>query len=300
MSGRSMVALVGQQPIPNLLGIRYEGPDSVLLLETDRTRSVSERLGRLIAGEVARVERLKVAAYDIAAIRAALRTAVDQLGGQEGVTYNLTGGTKPMMIAAYELARQHQRPFAYVQSEGGSNLIYRYGFVGGEAAISESKELPTLLDIDDYVLAHVPSYTLRETDQWFEKLVYRELSSSQRFDELVQCVKVGNALEIDLVLRLGNYVGFAELKSGADETHKSGVDQLGTAADREAFGTYTRRLLINDRQLDHNVIGLAAARGVRVISLKSARPDRSSLSSEDRTTLIDTTLRHLGRFGDRA
>ncbi|MGI6209938.1 MAG: DUF1887 domain-containing protein, partial [Anaerolineae bacterium] len=199
---------------------------------------------------------------------------------------------------AYGLAQETKRPFIYLQSEGGKSLVYRYDAEQGLPRLVNRAETPALLTIDDYLRAHVRDYRIKPFDQWFERLVYEELDRSGQFDELMANVVLGPAQEVDLVLRKGNYVGFAELKSGKEEGHKAGIDQLMSAADKAGFGTYTRKLLINDRQLDQNVLALAAARKIRVISLKGAQPNRP-LPPADRDMLIAEALRWLGRFGDR-
>jgi len=291
MAGGLMVALVGEQPIPNVLAIRYEQPETVLLVETETTAAVGRRLAALFPD----AEHVTVPPYDMAAIRIGMRA---KIAGRGNATYNLTGGTKPMAMAGYGLAQEEARPVTYIQSEGGTNVFYRYQFDDGQPVLVAKEALPTLLTIDDYLRAQYGVYTHAAPGQWFEKLVSDTLMAAGQIDELMTCVKVGPAMEVDLVLRKGNYIGFAELKSGADETHKSGVDQVSGDADRVTSGTYTRRMLINDRQLDHNVLTVAQARGVRVVTLKSAEPGKP-LAVADRDKLVNETLRFLGRFGDR-
>ena len=101
-------------------------------------------------------------------------------------------------------------------------------------------------------------------------------------------------------LFIQNYTPQSRRDRDPDAEHSVIMDELEyvIAADKAGFGTYTRKLLINDRQLDQNVLALAAARGIRVISLKGAQPNRP-LPPADRDMLIAEALRWLGRFGDR-
>lgn len=40
--------------------------------------------------------------------------------------FNLTGGTKPMSLAAFLVAFQRKAPFVYFQTEGGHSLLFHY------------------------------------------------------------------------------------------------------------------------------------------------------------------------------
>lgn len=62
-----MIALIGEQPIPNLLPIRHVKPIEVLLVRTDRTKQVSERLEKVVKQDVG-VHFCHVDPYDIAKI----------------------------------------------------------------------------------------------------------------------------------------------------------------------------------------------------------------------------------------
>ncbi len=45
---------------------------------------------------------------------------------RDEITFNLTGGTKTMAFAAYELAKSMRSPFTYLQSEGNTSQLFRY------------------------------------------------------------------------------------------------------------------------------------------------------------------------------
>ena len=112
-----MVSLLGEQPIPNLIPIRFYQPDVALLVYTTRTQTVHRRLEGLIQS---RLRSCQVDPYDISSIF----IEVDGVVAQEksaGVDFlfNLTGGTKAMMLAGYRLAQSYGSPFLYLQTEGG-------------------------------------------------------------------------------------------------------------------------------------------------------------------------------------
>jgi len=57
------ISLIGEQPIPNLLPLRYQPPDVAVLVHTDRTRRVAQRLEELLAPKVT-VRLLPTDPYD--------------------------------------------------------------------------------------------------------------------------------------------------------------------------------------------------------------------------------------------
>src|SRR5262245_1255988 len=101
-----MVALVGEQPAPNLLPLRHFDPAEVALVCTDLTAARAARLADVI-GQRARRPLCKTDAYRVADIRQALESYLGECGWEgEQLIFNLTGGTKTMALAAYEVARQ--------------------------------------------------------------------------------------------------------------------------------------------------------------------------------------------------
>jgi hypothetical protein len=288
MSQNVMIALVGEQPIPNLLPVRHDKPNRVILVHTQRTRLVSQRLTSLLGDAVVTLE---VTPYDIMAIQQALKQFISERGWMATeVNFNLTGGTKPMAFAAYRLAEELSSSFMYLQSEGGKSLIYRYEFSEWRARLVREEEIPSVLTIDDYLRAHLGDYEEGPLKQRFEKMVYDTLCPV--LDEIKTSVKHGGALEVDLVLRCGNQVGVSEVKSGRKAQSRKGIDQLNTAAEQRYLGTYTRKFLIVDRLLGSNNRALAEGHRIMVIELCSAAT--GSLSDEDRGRLITTIRKELG------
>ena len=66
-----MVALVGGQPLPNLLPVRQDKPEGVLLVYTQRTAQVAGRLSATLKDET-QVFEVETEAYDIPKIVTAL------------------------------------------------------------------------------------------------------------------------------------------------------------------------------------------------------------------------------------
>lgn len=289
MNQEVMIALIGEQQIPNLLPIRHEKPERVVLVYTDRTEKGFERLKGLLGD--AHVDPLKVKSpYDINAIQQDLRGFIN-VGGFDSsqIIFNLTGGTKPMAFAAYRLAEELSSPFLYLQSEGGKSLVYRYEFSGSGPKLVKQDVIPTLLTIDDYLKAHLGSYEKASKQEPFEELVHGAICDS--VNESTRSITHGS-LEIDLVIRCGNQVGIAEIKSGKKGLKKEGIDQLNTAGEQRYLGTYTRKFLIVNRKVGSQNRKLAEAHRIRVIELCSA--EGGTLSLEDKGELVRTIRKDLG------
>ena len=289
MDQKVMIALIGEQPIPNLLPIRYEKPDRITLVYTNRTEKGFERLKGLLGEDI--VDPLKIKSpYDIFEIEQDLGSFINRNGfNPSHIIFNLTGGTKPMAFASYHLAEELSSPFIYLQSEGGKSLIYRYEFLEGKIRLIKKDAIPTLLTIDDYLKAYLKSYNKASKKESFEELVYDAICDS--VDECERSI-IHGSLEIDLVMRCGNQVGIAEIKSGKKALKKEGIDQLNTASEQRYLGTYTRRFLIVDREIGSENRALAEAHRIRVIELCSA--DTGVLSPEDSDELRRAIRKDLG------
>jgi hypothetical protein len=225
-----------------------------------------------------------VSAFDIVQIRTQLGKSLADQGWRGPQTiFNLTGGTKTMAFAAYELAVRLGSDFIYLQSEGGRSLIYRYVTVGGAPVLEgEPQEVPPLLTIDDYLRVHVETYVVegyaKGDGGLFEKAVHDALQPC--VDEICAGVRFSATVEVDLIVRCGNQLGIIEAKMG--KPSKEGIGQLTTAGGREYLGTYTRRLLIVGRSWAgvDDLKDLAAARDITLIELPSYQ-QTGSLSQSD-------------------
>lgn len=284
-----MIALIGEQPIPNLLPIRYEKPDRVMLVYTDRTEKSYERLKDLLGA--AKIDPLKIQSpYDIFSILRDIRISINDMSyDSSSIIFNLTGGTKPMAFASYHLAEELSSPFLYLQREGGKSLIYRYEFSKGSAQLIKRDVIPDVLSIDDYLKAHLGNYKEAVPKDPFEMLVKDALIGS--VSETASSINHG-ALEIDLVIRCGNQIGIAEVKTGKKARKKDGIDQLNTAGEQRYLGTYTRKFLILDREVGSQNRALAEAHRINVIELCSG--ESGDLSPEDKEKLVLSIRKDLG------
>jgi hypothetical protein len=282
-----LISLMGEQIIPNLLPSLYLKPDTTVLVYTDRTEPVMERLLPLLENPA---PPLKVPAFEISEVQGALSQFISKQGWDEqDVIFNLTGGTKPMVLAAHQVARQLRSPFVYLQSEGGQSLLYHHAFANEGRLKSTKERLPTLVNLDIYLRAHLGAYTAQSPRTISEEVVHDVIRPV--VDECKTSVQCG-ALEIDLVMRCGNQVGIAEVKSGKSANKKEGIDQLTTAGAQRYLGTYTRRFLIVDRKIRSNNRALAEAHRIHIIEIPGIAEGK--LSETEMATLMQTVLDALG------
>ncbi|MCR4407430.1 MAG: DUF1887 family CARF protein [Anaerolineae bacterium] len=290
----ALILLVGEQPAPNLLPTCHLKPDTVLLVHTDRTRDIAERLKDLLSKDCRCLLR-NVDPYDLPGIQLALRGFLDQELVGYRLLFNLTGGTKPMSLAAFLTASQRSAPFVYFQTEGGRSLLHRYQFTDqGKVRLESSEELSVTLTLDDYLRAQVGNYTTESPRDEFEQQVYQTLQSIPELEIFTSVRPQGlEALEIDFVVRLGNQVGVMEAKTkGA----KSGIDQIQAVAEQRYLGTYMAKFLVSGRPVDRNNKNLAQAYSIEVIELPSYA-DVGSLNDGDRKELRQRVLKRLGKRG---
>jgi hypothetical protein len=294
-----MISLVGEQPIPTLLPVRYLQPAKTLLVYTTTTEPVAKRLSGLIAGS----ELVKTSAYEFGSVLQELRSACASLRGE--LLFNLTGGTKIMSLAAYALAIERQSDFVYLQSEGHQSLLFRYPPASNNPVLPEP--IPALISCDDYLRAHWSGYRT----EGFHRDSTGNLSEGGRFEQCIHSALVkefellsgirpegvGDQIEIDLVIRWENQVGIAEIKLGdvKEESLKKGIDQLATAGRREYLGTYTVKFLITARSVrDKKIRTLAENSNVHIVEM-GYNSDRSRLEPQDTANLIRRIKEKLGK-----
>jgi hypothetical protein len=293
-----MISLIGEQPIPNLLPLRYQPPDVAALVYSDFTERAAKRLTRLLPRGCT-PWLLSVSAYDIEAIRRAIAGLIaEQKWAPADLVLNLTGGTKAMALAAYLAAAEQRADFLYLQSEGKQTRLYRYAFdEAGSPRLAADSLLPGLITIDDYLRAFVEDYHLTGFANdleggLFEKAIYNALDPV--VDQIVAGVKLMGALDVDLVVRCDNQVGIIEAKTGGGV--KKGIDHLNTAGGQRYLGTYTQKILVSDQVWNHtrsNLRELAEARRIEVIELPSFSA-QGTLADEDTAMLVRRVRECLG------
>lgn len=301
----NLVCLIGEQTIPNLLPILYYQKKGelkkALLVHTnnENSKKAGQRLKKLCERKQIKTDLLDIGdAYRLRSIVEKLREKICYQPDADW-TFNLTGGTKLMVLAAVQLAADFNHPCIYYQTESerdqhlGKLLLYRVDENGYFVERPEGGEvLPSLLTLEDYLLAHMDGYAEQEIDKsqtgWkLEEAVYNALKG--QVDEIMRRIKpegVKNQIEIDLLIRVANQVGVVEVKTGGGGSGKDAVDQLTTVAAREYFGTYALRFLVTQQAKEDRYKALASALRVKVIDLIDYRGG-TTLSPIDQRNLLE-------------
>jgi hypothetical protein len=157
-----LITLVGEQPLPALLVGRHLQPDRTFLVCTDRTEGVARRLKSLVPqGELLRID----VAFRIDRVLAELADTPLPAGAR--VTFDGTGGTKPMSLALYNLAAlsaasEADAEFVYLQTARGRSTLHTYHFPerGGLPEHHTAEPLRSdLLTLNLYLQAHLGGST---------------------------------------------------------------------------------------------------------------------------------------------
>lgn len=288
-----MISLIGEQPAPNLLPVRHYRPEHVVLVYTKRTEKIRDRLNQLIRADV---YPLEVSPYAIDEISDQLeRYVLEREWDVSDLLFNVTGGTKPMALAATMVAQRIGAPIIYFQSEGKYSRIYKYNFYNDQNSIKPAGivEVDSTISLDDYLTLYLGDYDTGEPRHPLETAVRDVLEATPLIDEVFTSIKPASqpALEVDLIIRCGNQIGVGEIKmKGA----KAGIDQLAAVTDQRYLGTYVAKFLISGESLHHNNRHLAQAYNIMVIELKSFA-EMQQLNEIDRDSLARTIVSRLRR-----
>lgn len=143
------ICLVSGQPTPNLTPVLASGwkPETVVLIVSPQQIKQAQWLKPVIERHSVKCEIIEIAdAFDIAAIHSRLEELLEQYKGKS-IAFNVTGGTKPMAIAAQGAAYFNNQPYFYVNYE--NNEIQLHTDTG------DTKITPTIkLTLRDYLNAH--------------------------------------------------------------------------------------------------------------------------------------------------
>ena len=281
-----MISLVGEQPAPNVLPLRYFVPGQVALVHTDRTRKFAGRIAKVIGGKVVQ-PFCKTEAYRVDLIRAKLHEYIEKHHWSgSNLIFNLTGGTKTMEFAALEVARELRAQAFYYQTENNQSLIHPYRFNGYDLVCETPIPIEASLTIDQFLRLYIEHYQVGGFQDDFERKVaeslQEELGPSYETQFNLRLTGVGPNVEIDGVVRFGNTFGVSEIKLHA--TKRAGIDQLNGVTDQRTLGTYTKKFLISADELHPNDLELAQAYRIKVIILPSGREEK--LSDDDVQVLI--------------
>jgi len=272
-----------------------------VLVYTARTQQKYEYLKATLQKEV-KVRGLQTDPYDISAIAKALDEELDKLASTitQPLVFNLTGGTKTMSLAAYQIAQQRNSPIMYLQSEGKRTRVFHYTWEYQQSQATGSEVLPELVTLRDVFDLHFGPGKWQElgskrktTDQrgrLFEEALAATLAL-HGFEVMVGVRGLGGQIDIDIAVRSGNQYGIIEAKTGSKITRLEGIQQLHTAV--KHLGTYSQTFYAITGVLEPAQKELVDVSNIQVISLLNYDGTRDPLSPEDATKLLSTVEKTL-------
>ncbi|HJS18846.1 MAG TPA: DUF1887 family CARF protein [Anaerolineales bacterium] len=293
-----LVLLIGEQILPNLLPLKYIKPDVSVAVFSDFSKRGYVRLEQVVQGKI-KMQPCQVDAYNIEAIIPVLMDTLGRWGPPHELWFNITGGTKPMSIAAYLSAEQLHAPVIYFQSEGKRSRVLHYEFWDGKPILTGNEILPAVITLDEYLQAHVdlsPPRQRGEPDEYgyrFQNCIYEALTGI--VDEIKKTFYLQGVVEIDLAVRCENQVGIVEIKTGKNGV-KAAIDQLTEATEQRYLGTYTQKFLVTDQDLSlkTDLKELASAHHISIIELPGFK-QTGSINETEAGDLRNTILNGLGR-----
>ena len=294
---KQMVALIGEQALPNLLPAYFLKPQEILLVYSQFTEATFQRLEPLLIDKQIGVHGLKCQEeYEIVSVAKQLETELSRLGFANEMGFNLTGGTKAMVLAAYTCARRRESEMLYLESGRGVSRLYRYQFSPeDDLLLIGQEEIPPILTIEQFLDAHLGK------DLWQEKGYSKDIGGDferaigETLDGVVD-FKAGihflgdergrrEQADLDLVIRVGNQFGVIEAKDQKNAKIDA-LKQLHYLS--RLLGTYTSKLWASSRAASADHQAVIEATRTTMIELPSFAS--GSLSEADKAHLRERVL----------
>src|SRR5579884_1697272 len=132
----TMIALVGEQSQPNFIPVLHYNPNCVIFVYTTKTDTIYKNQKMVLEKRKIKVYGIQTDPYNIAAIVKALNERLAKIAKEsdeiaqslKSLVFNLTGGTKIMSLAAYQVAAQLKAPVIYFQSDKGRSIVDYYSW----------------------------------------------------------------------------------------------------------------------------------------------------------------------------
>lgn len=157
------VSLIGAQPLPILIPARHLQADETVLVHTTNAKStsVAKRLKNLIKNS----QKVSVDPYEfnktVTDLRQVLPTKETFSSSSDKLIFNLTGGTKIMAIAAYELAAEYGADFVYFESERARSILRHYSIQDDVRTLTKTDVIDSHITIDDFCAPIYPDMMLQ-------------------------------------------------------------------------------------------------------------------------------------------
>lgn len=184
---KTLVCLVSRQAMANVIPVLELKPAKVVLLITEEEKNVAIYLKNLF--EKYRIEVVifskKLNAYDIEVVKSICMEVITQNDNE--LILNLTGGTKTMAVAAYEIFRSVDKQIIY-HNPANHKIIFL------NPTSNSSIDVNIKVNVEDYLIAHgykivselTRSGRAEKYNSFFEKFDSKRLSDFVDFYNIVK------------------------------------------------------------------------------------------------------------------
>lgn len=146
---RVMISLVGEQPMPTVIPVVQYDVEHLHLVVSGRTAAVGRHIAEVLPHISISGQESPISPYQLQSLQAELSRRIrDHLSQGHEVWVNLTGGTKPMSLAAYRAAQDQGVPAIYVAMEMGSIIHYH------PSGQEHTEPIQAYIDVPTYLQAH--------------------------------------------------------------------------------------------------------------------------------------------------
>lgn len=301
----TLFSTVGEQPIPNLLVARHVQPDHVVLLSTERTGTVGDRLQKVLQGDGVSITRMPdIEAFAPAKISDRIRQFVAGKSLQaEDLVFDLTGGTKMMSLGLFDAAQTFGARGVYCETDSRGSRLYSLKVDARGQLLDSDPPVPFsgTFRLDEYLALYLgkgvgQGYTENPSNPFANKMeeaVAAAIRSDNRFDECMFNVRpvAYSPAEADFIVRCGQRVGIGEVKANAK---MNGLVHITSFGEQRHLGTYVEKFLVSGNGIAAENRPVCKAYRVTPIELDGCTEHTQTLSDENRLVLLDTLARMLG------
>jgi hypothetical protein len=297
-----MIALVGGQTLPNILPILHYKPLDTLFVYTSTTAGQYKNLKMVLEKKKFNVYGIETDPYNVATIVKGLSDSLDTMVTQlsQPLMFNLTGGTKSMSLAAYQVALERGAPVIYLQSEKGQTIDH-YIWQDRQLYRQQQEKLPEYLSLRDVLELHLGSQKDKMgKDEWkidksidptnlghFFEVAIEKVLRDHGYEAIRSIKGKKDNLDIDVMMRHHNYIGIIEAKAGEHGAPQNleGVKQLSYAM-RYLGSIYTRQFFVINGKPSDAQKAMCDILRIHIISLPNYKRGEKNLSQEDIDILL--------------
>jgi hypothetical protein len=254
-----LISLIGHQPLPNLLTLRYIKPDAVMFIHSNsrdtQLNNRKEWLSQLAKSDgVAVIEPSSgVNPWSLNSVTELLDYDLLSLDlTSTTIIFDITGGTKAMAVGLTKAAEKIGGELIYLETEKDDNRLHRCRVTAnGDLVEVGVASLPKLVTLQDFFFIHLgltPDQLTPAPSDPTKKGIQFESAVRSTFaglvDDLLYSIKPLDVEEIDIVLQKRNRFAIVECKARGDDERKAyGILQLNNLASERYLGTYTGKIL---------------------------------------------------------